>query len=667
MKTNRKSLLLFLILGACLSLFLVPPSLWAHEDHDDSLYNAGLPEESTGSPVYGPARVLDGGALDRISRGIGEGRISFKDSVLLKARLLFSPATLGADGNAALLGGAAGLGEPCLTSFFVDVHRIFTELSEEERSFLKTLSEDLRVVVTAREKAAGIAHALDYEREDLPDFGLDHTLETGRFLVHYSLKGTHAVDQAYADMVSLQMSNSYIAITKKFLPGSAEGGGKFHVYIVNDMTDAWGLTVGVTNYSANRFASYIKISGRIKTDGGTGWKSYLRGTCFHEYFHASQFAYNAYISNWWKEGTAVWAQSFYGGDWASVKDDLERAESVVNMPERPIWEDTLRKYSTVAMAYYFADRYGKDVFMKSFFETAQTNNDAVAVLGGLMAKRGSTFNEEFKYYLVALYMKTIKSIAKYSPSMAVKVGFTFFGFNGTVTDLYELGAVVFRLSLAPIYGRDPKRSLLFRYAPSAAGSVQAFTITDRSKIPVMTKEGMDKWNYIAGFGSSVGQVIGFYASLAYTGTDMTKKDFAYEYLSPYIKVTKVQTAPTTIYQGDTSATTYTYTLEGTMAGQLFPIDIKLTEKGPNTQDDASGEYEVPEGSGKTLTFTWFTDTNQQTGTYKFGADLMTPPASWKTQWGMPQVKSSGKWNVKVVKAPKAPRGSAGKTDRIRVR
>jgi hypothetical protein len=89
-------------------------------------------------------------ACDRIVAAQEAGRISLKESVLLTAKLLFSPHLLKGSKYAPKAGERAA--SDSLTGFYKDVHKVFPELSPQERDFLRALSPDLKTIIEQREK-----------------------------------------------------------------------------------------------------------------------------------------------------------------------------------------------------------------------------------------------------------------------------------------------------------------------------------------------------------------------------------------------------------------------------------------------------------------------------------------------------------------------------------
>jgi hypothetical protein len=89
---------------------------------------------------------------DRVSRATDFNKISLKEAVLLKAKLLFAPSLIPEGSKFTPRPGEALVDQPCLTGFYIDVHRVFPELNTEERTFLRSLSSDLEVIIRMREK-----------------------------------------------------------------------------------------------------------------------------------------------------------------------------------------------------------------------------------------------------------------------------------------------------------------------------------------------------------------------------------------------------------------------------------------------------------------------------------------------------------------------------------
>jgi hypothetical protein len=89
---------------------------------------------------------------DRIQRAADMGELTLKETVLLKAQLLFVPSLIPKDSRYAPKPGEVRIHEEGITGFYKEVHRVFPELNEQEKKFLKSVSPDLEAIITQREK-----------------------------------------------------------------------------------------------------------------------------------------------------------------------------------------------------------------------------------------------------------------------------------------------------------------------------------------------------------------------------------------------------------------------------------------------------------------------------------------------------------------------------------
>ena len=90
---------------------------------------------------------------DRIQRAADMGDLTLKEAVLLKAELLFAPSLIPKDSKYAPKPGEVRIErDEGLTGFYKEVHRVFPELSEQEKKFLKSVSPDLEAIITQKEK-----------------------------------------------------------------------------------------------------------------------------------------------------------------------------------------------------------------------------------------------------------------------------------------------------------------------------------------------------------------------------------------------------------------------------------------------------------------------------------------------------------------------------------
>ena len=587
------------------------------------------------------ARAPD--SLDRVDRGVMQGTITQKDAVLLKAKLLYDRRAASAVAAKLLPGGTVVVDQPCMTSFFKEVRQVYGQLSIGERGYLSALSPDLRVIMRS-ESAAAKGGA----KGELPDFDLDETIEGTYCEVNYTSDGENAVpDKAFAKLVKTYIDGAVTAETKVFRTAYAEGDGKLQVYLLKD-EDAWGTWIDVSDAegSGKPKAGYIKISTLKDTSGN--WKTSLKGTCYHEYFHGVQSAYNWESSLWFMEGTCTWAQTKFAKDWGSLETVFGSSSSCFKSPGLPLWDNSYHKYSTVAWAYHLADQYDGASFIKSYFEATEDEDDALLIQKDLLSAEGSSLPDQIKSYAWAVYTKNIRSIKASMPAVAVsKV--SSYGINSPVNGLYQTGLVYAKLT--PMKG-IPEATLLMNFVPGAVGAPEAFFFekgsNDLLDMTNSASQGLYP-DYVASFGKGVKEVCFVITDTEYSAEDATVRDSTVDFITPRFLLKRL-TAESPITAGESSKFTIQYDLLGTHGDQAtFPVELKIIEKGPDVSDNASGDYELAPGKGQ-LTYLYFNTDSETEGTYRFTLEYRVPCMAWATQWTLPQVKSSAKTSV-VVKQP----------------
>ena len=594
-----------------------------------------------------PQARPDTDSFDRVAAGVAAGDLTQTQAVLLQAKLLFDKDAV-TTAEAKLLAGRLTVAQPCLTDFFDEVQAAYAQLTPAQRDYLAALDQNLAAIMAARAAEAAGRHITA-----LPNFNLDKTLEGQYCTVNYTLKGDNAVPNLkYAQRVRNYVDWAIEAETKKFRAAYAEGGGKMQVYVYKTAEDrAWWTPVSaVPGAAAKARSGYINIfnKGRYNDDS---WKTDLMGNLYHEYFHGVQSAYNDDMQSWFKEGTAMWAMSHYGDDYGNVKVVLNYAQSCCRRPWLPLWDDSLHKYSTVAFVYYLANQYGGEDFIKECLEALQAQDDAFLMVQGLLGGKGSSFEEQFRGYAWALYNKKIAYIRSYIPDVT-KGKLSVYGRKGTWT-VSQTGMRF--VLLTPMKG-IPEATMLFNFVPGATGAPEGlfWKGTSRTMTPLTKSAAAGAYpEYVASFGKGVKQVVVVVLDPVYAAIDAANRTAEWECLTPRATITRL-TAVSPITSGDHSEITLEYDLLGTLPDpSAFPVELKITEKGPDVADNVSGDADLPIGKKQTQTFYFNTDATSE-GAYRFTFEYRTPSAAWVAQWGVPQVKSSKKVTI-TVNPPEAPR------------
>jgi len=479
---------------------------------------------------------------------------------------------------------------------------------------------------------------------------LDQQEEGKNCIVHYTLAGANAApDKIYAELVRLYMDKAIKSdMTKKFTKAYAEGyadfKGKLHVYLID--IGAGGEWVDVSTVSGKAKAGYIKLGTKSKDTYPDSWQLLIKGECFHEYFHGIQSAYNWASDLWFLEATSTWAMCYYANDFMHVKQHYDAADSIFNTPNANIWSTAgSRKYSTSALAFYFSDKFDGHKIIKSYFVKSETEDDAIKNLQQTLIAKGTTFTEEYKGFLASLYSKKIASIRKYMPDVKLVTTYNAYGLENKTDSVSLTGAAFYAFD--PETGEQPA-AFIATFTAGATGVPEGVLVKQKSKAPIafLPHISGSPTAYVGDFGGAVKQVVLIVTDAEYSTKDVAVRTFEFTAIVPRVVIKEVL-AQSPIYSGETSQIDIKYDLLGTLSGKPFPAQLKITEKGPDVADNASGEYEVPSGVDQIFNI-WFTTAWDTVGTYKFTFQLAVPPDSWLP---IPQVKSKGKCSVQVEEPP----------------
>jgi hypothetical protein len=398
--------------------------------------------------------------------------------------------------------------------------------------------------------------------------------------------------------------------------------------------------------SGKKKAGYIKVSRSLKTIYGNAWQSALKGTLFHEYFHGIQSAYNYGSDLWFLEATCVWVECTYGNFWSDLKGYLQAGDSIFTQPNDILWSTAgLRMYSASALAFYLSDKFGGRKIIKSYFVNSETEDDGVKNLQQVLITKHTAFADEYTYFLASLYSKKIASIKKYMPDVTIATTYNAYGLDKTTGNVFLTGANFYAFD--PETGAQPA-SFISTFTAGATGVPKGVLVKQKSKTPIafLPHISGSPTAYVGDFGGTVKQVALIVTDADYSTKDTAPRSYEYTAIVPRVVIKEVL-AQSPIYSGETSQIDIRYDLLGTFSGKPFPAQLKITEKGPDVADNASGEYEVPSGVDQIFNI-WFWTSWNTVGNYRFTFQLAVPPDSWLP---IPQVKSKGKCSVQVEEPP----------------
>lgn len=586
-------------------------------------------------------------ASERIARAADLGELTRKDAVMLQARLRFAPDRIAADSTFAPRNGEVPVCTPCDTAFYKDVHRVYEELSEQEREELRGYSPDLRVIMNARaaQTPPGVTA--------LPDHPLECQLTGTHCIVHYSeTNATHKVpDDRYASQIAFFVDLVTISkmtrrhFRKAYAEGSPGGTGLLHVYIINSPALGSWIDASCVGGNSNIMAGYMQIYNNLRKHYGAAFVKGAMGTICHEYFHGIQSTYNAWSSLWFLEASAVWAEFTYTGSGLRLISHFSSPLSLFNDPSQPLWLETYRMYSTSALAFYLTDMFHGYQFMQTYFLNSQLESDAFVLLNTTLEEYGSQFRYEYQRFWAAMLTKRIRSIAKYMVPVKTTGKYKEYGIKGITGTVYLTGARIHELQ--PEAGAKGE-VLVAEFEPGSVGKPEAFMVYGkRGARAAFSSAGK---SYVEGFGKKHDNVFLVITDTTYTGTNMTLRSYKADVCVPYIEITDIR-SQTPIFAGDTSDTTITYNLLDTYPNEPFPTQVSLTQKAPGVIDHVTGVHNLAPGTAQQLLTRFYSipDQDKPSITFAFVYQFRVPP----NEWNVAQCVAQAKTAIVVNKRPTA--------------
>ena len=604
-------------------------------------------DHNPGGPGALPPKK-DPTVYEKILKAQAAGEISPKDAVLLKAKVLFAPGEYELPPALQPLAGEEYGGDFCLTGFYAEVQRVFSDLTAGEIRFLSSLDPNLDLLLRAwaRGEVTRPEPLSASELQSLLDnYGLNQEKPGKYCMVHYTLDSgnvNRAKDLQYVDQVQQYMDKAIADMTRDFHAARAEfesTNNIMHVLIIQvngPYGGGWKPT-----YIIKSSPGYITLSNDLDTP------TMIKVACYHEYFHGITSYYNQYIDTWFQEACAVWAELYYGKTaiqypvyFVSIQD------SIFWEPNRPLWYPTYRIYSTGTLAWFFSDKYGGKKFFQAFLQQAESGgeNDAIKIIQNVLQGLGaSPFSYNYREFLAAMYCKSIKSLKKYMPDITVLQ--SEFNKYGTVPDQDTVkltGAKYYRF--LPEAGAKGTTLIAFCENKGALGLPEGCLITDRKTNSLKTfTQGR---SYITNFvqkGAKQKEVVLIVTDAIYAGKDENDRTYEFSAIVPYVHINSFIPNPSVMVAGQTSYMPINYDLLGTWPDTPFETQITVTEKNPNVTDHVSGIHPLWPGVNQVLGTYFYTSCGVPPGTFKFTVQFAVP----RDDWLIPQSKSQASCAVVV--------------------
>lgn len=205
---------------------------------------------------------------------------------------------------------------------------------------------------------------------------------SGYFKIHYSHKWPDSVSTVdddlsgvsdYVERVGLYADSAYAHYqgTLGYLKPPADADGLYDIYLVNMGHDEYGRTWlesgGDSSWSDYRTYMEINcdlsnVSHQNQDPEGT-LVGALKVVCAHEYFHATQCAYDSFEDLWWMECTAVAYEDVL---FPEVKDNLQFAPLFFDRADTSLTAGPLRCYGAFVWPEFLMKQFGSGVIKEVF-------------------------------------------------------------------------------------------------------------------------------------------------------------------------------------------------------------------------------------------------------------------------------------------------------------
>jgi len=230
-----------------------------------------------------------------------------------------------------------------------------------------------------------------------------------RFAIHYDTEGVTAVPLEDSDLDGIpdyvERVAGYADSSRRayfnlgYLPVPRDADTLYDIFLVNNI-GAYGVTIpeNPADSSWDDYSSYMKMHSTFlnfppNDDPEGDVVGAQKVTSAHEYFHATQLAYNVYQDRWWMECTAVFFEEIL---FPEVNDNYQYLDEFYDFPETRLDGDSWHMYSSFIWADFLTSIYGMDLIRDIFeyglyFDALASTDSALAQHGKNIASIFSDF------------------------------------------------------------------------------------------------------------------------------------------------------------------------------------------------------------------------------------------------------------------------------------
>ncbi len=185
--------------------------------------------------------------------------------------------------------------------------------------------------------------------------------------------------------------------------GSLGGDSIYDIYF--HQSQLYGITWGDTPYTeqcADGFTSHIRLHRNFLSfadndDPEGNQKGSMKVAVTHEFFHAVQFVYDAYVSPWWGEAVSVWMEEEV---FPEVNDNYNYFDEFWPVPQKSLidGDDIDHAYGSFVWPVYLEENYGTE-FIYDIVTTTCFGPSPITAIQLELQTRGSSLNNEFGKFL----------------------------------------------------------------------------------------------------------------------------------------------------------------------------------------------------------------------------------------------------------------------------
>jgi hypothetical protein len=307
-----------------------------------------------------------GGSISLIEKAFKDGSITRADKIFYNLQAVLAPNDLPANFRAPITELI-----PCGTPYVM-----------EAQNNWKILSSDQQAI------------AANYLARPTSD--AEYISSDSLFMVHYDTTGYEAVPLEdlnlnsipdYVERIAIYADSSYRYYHQDlgYLPHPFDADSLYDIYLIK--LSAYGVTVRETQGDSawNDYTSYIQVHnsffGFPSNDDPEGDViGAQKVTCAHEYYHATQLAYDGTEEVWWMECTAT---CFEEVTFPEVNDNYWYLNSFFDYPDTSLITGGYHMYGAFIWPIYLWEKYGINI-LRSVWEYCRYSNSLASIDSALL-------------------------------------------------------------------------------------------------------------------------------------------------------------------------------------------------------------------------------------------------------------------------------------------